>query len=80
LKESRSNNSSNKNKKRGKVKTLKKFIEEEIGFPLSLLIGKQKVVPLYGTKDKSFLFGSEIAKKEGAYLAQGDISSFIEKP
>ncbi len=60
------------------MKTLKKYIEEEIGFPISLLIKEQKVVPLYGTEDDSYMFGSEIAKKEGVYLAQGDIDSFIE--
>jgi hypothetical protein len=59
------------------MKALKQLIEGEIGIPLSLLLQDREVVPLYGTEDKSYMFGSEIAKKEGAYLAQGEIDSFI---
>lgn len=59
------------------MKNLKKLIEGEIGFPISLLLQDRKVVPLYGNEDDSFMFGSEIARKEGAYLLQGELDSFL---
>lgn len=59
------------------MKALKEFIEQEIGIPISLLVKGEKLVPLYGTEADSYLFGSEIAKRAGAFLSQGDIKRFI---
>jgi hypothetical protein len=59
------------------MKNLRKFIEEDIGIPFATIPMPENLVPIFGNAEKSYLFGTEAAKKE-TYLVQGAIGSFIE--
>ena len=61
------------------METLRKFVEDFIGIPLSLVIPKDiQLYPLdQEDSEKAYLFGSKEAKKH-LYLIQADIDPFLE--
>jgi hypothetical protein len=58
------------------MKTLKQFVEETFKIPLSMIMTEDKVMPLDGTVETAYLFGSEAARNN-LYFSQSDMDDFI---